>query len=226
MPQLHPTAAPPARGSIAGFLMGLIPRVLVTSQELQGFKGFPRLSTGDNSSPGAVCEGTMRSCSRGTSLPLGYCQLQHSLPFWVWRGSSDCRAEHPALLWESSERAKKYSFLQDSPSAAGPWWDLGAVSASTAESCGCDLLQEAAGKRSGQWNKGQRPAHGTRGTLRLVREVCKARGAVTVPSTSLRPAGITHPWLRAAPKARNAPSRKDAAEDGSSGNETPRPFPG
>lgn len=167
------TAAPPARGSVAGLLVGLILCVLAMIQELQGFKRFPRLSAGDNSSPGAVCEGTRRSCSGGTSLPLGYCQLQHTLPFWVWRGSSDSRAgtSCSALPWESSERAKKYSFLQDSPSAAGPGWDLGAVSASAAESCGCDLLQEAAGKRSGQWNKGQR---GTRGTLTLVPGVCKA----------------------------------------------------
>lgn len=201
-----PTAAPLAWGSILGFLMGLILCVPVKSQELQGFKGFPRLSSGDNPSPRAVCEGTRRSCSGGRSQPLGQCQLQHSLPFQVWRGSSGCRAgtSCSALVWESSECAKKDSLLQDSPSAAGPW-DLRAVTASTAEPCGCDLLQEAAGEGSGQWNKGQGSAHGT---LILVQEVSEARGAVTVPSTSLRPSGITHPRLGAAPRARNAPSRR------------------
>lgn len=129
--------------------MGLIPCVRGKSQELQGFEGFPRLSSGDNPSPGAVCEGTTRW---GHILAAGLVPAPAFTAILGVEGKLWLQGRN-ILVWESPERAKKdsfHSFLQDSPSAAGPWWDLGAVSAATAESCGCDLFQEAAGKGSGQ----------------------------------------------------------------------------
>lgn len=128
---------------------------------------------------------------------------------WVWR-SSGCRAETScsALLWESPEHAGKYSFLQDSPSAAGPWWDLGAVSASTSESCGCDLLQEAAKKRFRSVEQGPEICSWHPGTC--LRGVQGQRGC---DCPQHKPQARWHhtPRLGAAPKARNAPSQKDAA---------------